>query len=266
VSFAKWTLDIPARQSVFTLPADLSVGRVNWFLAANEAILASVTALVPNLLGKLLQYSALESKFDIDVDYNEEIRHAGWSQLTAAPAMMTPTVTYLGMMVAYDLGARSFLPPVLVISSSALVVFSGSYIVTLVPTAMFAALLVTSGLNLLTDNLRTAYSELQSREFVLVVLHIGLTATLGMLSAVVLGMLLTATIFIIQYSSHSGVLQSATSLLERSKVARAAPEQDIIEQYGGAPRLRTQTASCPRHADGRGCADDGPSRVDVRKM
>ena len=115
---------------------------------------------------------------------------------------------------------------------SALLVFWGSYIVTLVPKAMFAALLFTSGLNLLSDNLRSAWSDLQRREFLLVLMHIALTAYLGMLSAVVLGMLLTATIFIVQYSSHSGVLQSATSLLERSKVARTQSEQEILEQYG----------------------------------
>ena len=89
---------------------------------------------------------------------------------------------------------------------------------TLVPKAMFAALLVTSGLNLLMDHLTNAYSIMKTSEFVLVLLHIGLTAALGMLSAVLLGMLLTAVIFIVQYSSHSGVLQSATILLERSKV------------------------------------------------
>ena len=62
--------------------------------------------------------------------------------------------------------------------------------------------------------------------------RLALTAYLGMLAAVVLGMLLTATIFIVQYASHSGVLQSATSLLERSKVARSTAEQDVIEQFG----------------------------------
>ena len=173
-----------------------------------------------------------QALFDVDIDYNVEILHAGYSQLASAPAAMIPTVTYVGMVVARDMGARSFLPPAMVIGGSLLLVFAGSYIVSLVPKVMFAALLVASGLNLLSDHLKSAYTDLTHKEFALVVLHIGLTATLGMLSAVVLGMLFTATIFIVQYSSVSGVLQSATSLLERSKVTRTIAEQDILEQYG----------------------------------
>ena len=122
----------------------------------------------------------------------------------------------------------------MVVVGSTLFLLAGSSVVTLVPKATFAALLVGLGSNLLFDNLRTAYSDLQTREFVLVVLHIGITGTLGMLYAVVLGMAFTALIFIVQYASHSGVLQCATSLLERSKVGRTVAEQDILEQYGAS--------------------------------
>jgi SulP family sulfate permease len=48
----------------------------------------------------------------------------------------------------------------------------------------------------------------------------------------VLGVLFTATIFIVEYSAHSGVLLSATLLLERSKVQRSSSETEILEQYG----------------------------------
>ena len=232
IDLTGWALKPPAHQSFLNLPSDLHLSAVSWKVATNEALLTALTAFVPNLLGKLLQYSALENRFDCDVDYNLEIRHAGFSQLVSVPAIMTPTVTYLGMVVAWDLGARSFLPPAMVIVLSAALVLAGPTLVALVPTVMFAALLVNSGLLMLHDNLRSAWTMFPRREFVLVLTHIVLTAALGMLSAVVLGVLFTATIFIVQYASHSGVLQSATSLLERSKVTRTVAEQVVLERYG----------------------------------
>ena len=109
-----WTLAMPEHQSIFDFPSDISIGSIHLGLAAQvyprgatptpthdpdaaqmrprcvpchppilpilrrrsqEALLTSVTALVPNVIGKLLQYSALEQKFDVDVDYNTEIKH-----------------------------------------------------------------------------------------------------------------------------------------------------------------------------------------------
>jgi len=232
VDVSGWLIDMPNQEDASVLPDDFRLSEVDWMLAANEALLTSVTAIVPNIIGKLLQYSALEQKFDIDVDYNTEIQHNGISQLFASLGVMTPTVTYLGMVVAYDLGARSSLPPLMVILSSTLLALFGSDVVGLVPKAMFSALLVASGVTMLIDNFKQAWNNFPKREFALVVMHVGLTAALGMLYAVVLGLLFTAVIFIIQYAQHSGVLQHATLLLERSKVARTAVEQDVLEEFG----------------------------------
>ena len=58
----------------------------------------------------------------------------------------------------------------------------------------------------------------------MVLLHVALTVTTDLLSAVILGLLFTAASFIVEYSRHSGVLQRATLQLERSKVLRAAAD------------------------------------------
>lgn len=97
--------------------------------------------------------------------------------------------------------------PLIVIASSVVFLLIGPQVVQLVPKAMFGALLLSSGASMLTDNLRQAWSNFPRREFVLVILHVVLTGALGMLYAVVLGLVFTAVIFIIQYSRHSGVLQ-----------------------------------------------------------
>jgi hypothetical protein len=136
------------------------------------------------------------------------------------------------MLVAWDMGARSFVPPAMVVISSIVLVLTGSNQVAVMPNFMFAALLVSIGINMIWDNLRSAWNMLPVREFSLVILHIILTALLGMLWAVVLGVLFTATIFIVEYSAHSGVLLCTTLLLERSKVQRSSSETEILEQYG----------------------------------
>lgn len=66
--------------------------------------------------------------------------------------------------------------------------------------------------------------RLPPTDFSLVLLHVATTAAVGMAPAVLLGVLLTAALFVLEYSAHSGVLQTATSSLERSNVARSGRE------------------------------------------
>ena len=58
IELSGWTMELPATQSILSLPADLGFSNICWRLALNEALLAAVTAFVPNLLGKLLQCAA----------------------------------------------------------------------------------------------------------------------------------------------------------------------------------------------------------------
>ena len=122
---------------------------------APRALLAAVTAFVPNLLGKLLQYSALENLFDSDLDYNVEIRTRSVVAAAVAPGIMTPTVTYLGMAVAHDMGARSFLPRHRHRRLPATAALRARTSSRCAEKVMYAALLVASGLNLLNEHLKT---------------------------------------------------------------------------------------------------------------
>ena len=91
-----------------------------------------------------------------------------------------------------------------------------------------------AGLSALLDNVRRAWTQLSSFEFAMVLLHVALTVTTDLLSAVILGLLFTAASFIVEYSRHSGVLQRATLQLERSKVLRPAADHAAIDAHGAA--------------------------------
>ena len=56
---AGWSLELPPTgHGVLSLVYDLHVASIDWRLAGYEALLAAVTAFVPNVLGKLLQVIA----------------------------------------------------------------------------------------------------------------------------------------------------------------------------------------------------------------
>ena len=103
-----------------------------------------------------------------------------------------------------------------------------------VPKVGFAMIICNAGLSALLDNVRRAWTQLSSFEFAMVLLHVALTVTTDLLSAVVLGLLFTAASFIVEYSRHSGVLQRATLQLERSKVLRPAADHAAIDAHGAA--------------------------------
>ena len=174
-----------------------------------------------------MQFAALEEKYDVPLNFNHEVRpsrttdeqtraqsaaHAffelllwlrqlvkwGAAGALAAPAGMTPCTSMSATMVAFEAGSVGTLPCMMVVGSSALLLFSGVAVVTMVPKVMFAVILFVSGFSMLHDNLRQAWTTLKRSEFLLVVVHVVLTALIGMLYAVMLGLLFTASIFVVQ--------------------------------------------------------------------
>jgi MFS superfamily sulfate permease-like transporter len=99
---------------------------------------------------------------------------------------------------------------------------------------MSASLLVTLGCSFLVSELTDAIQCLKKQEFALVLVHLAVTIYFGMLYAVLSGLLFSMLIFIVDYVSHSGVVQSATSELKRSTVVRTNEEWDFLAEHGAS--------------------------------
>ena len=106
-------------------------------------------------------------------------------------------------------------------------------ILALVPTLVFASLLMHTGMALVVENLRASWQNLTRAEFGMVVAHCAITAASGMLAAVLLGLVFTAFSFIVEYAKHSGVYQTSSLLLERSSVHRPPAEHACLDERGG---------------------------------
>eukprot|EP00966_Prymnesium_polylepis_P279006 6445646-Prymnesium_polylepis.1 len=172
---------------------------------------------------------------DTELDHSREIRDTGIATLIGAPSAMTAGLSLSGITVAHQVGSRSRIAPsVMAISTTAALALFGSRVVEVIPKLAFATMLCNIAMSLLLDQLLRAWRSYRAREFVLVLLHVALTASCGMAYAVALGLLFTSLIFIFEYSQHSGVLQSATAELEHSKVHRSAAAQRVLEARGAS--------------------------------
>jgi len=159
----------------------------------------------------------------------------GAAQLLASPFGVTATPNYPVTATAHSLGAtRSLHLPAACALLPLLLLASGLRPVTALPAVALAAIVAHNGLDLLADTLSDAWVRLPPTHFSLVLLHVATTAAVGMAPAVLLGVLLTAALFVLEYSAHSGVLQTATSSLERSNVARPAEDARLLDAVGAS--------------------------------
>ena len=115
----------------------------------------------------------------------------------------------------------------------------GLALLKLLPTFLFAALVVNTSCLFLVDEIVFAYRKFRRREFALVLLHVVIAAAYGMLEAIIAGLLLTGMIFVVEYSRpvHSGVQSTSTVGQERSRVVRSAAEVELLERASSSRTL-----------------------------
>ena len=154
--------------------------------------------------------------------------------MQATVGFMPCGTSVVSSLMIRDLGGTTKLAPLVALGLFVALTFGDVSVIGVVPKVGFVMVMCNAGLAVLLDNVRRAWAQLSSFEFVMVLLHVLLTVTFDLLSAVVLGLLFTAASFIVEYSRHSGVLQRATLQLERSKVLRAAADHAAIDAQGAA--------------------------------
>lgn len=212
-----------------------SLGSASWKAALQAAASTASVVMLPVAVGRLLGISAIESRGDVDVDYNRELRvpNAVMYAVQGTVGFMPCGTSVVSSLMIRDLGGTTKLAPLVALVLFVATTF-GVGVVGVVPKVGFAMIMCNAGLSTLLDNVRRAWAQLSTFEFAMVLLHVALTVTFDLLSAVVLGLLFTAASFIVEYSRHSGVLQRASLQLERSKVLRAAADHAAIDAHGAA--------------------------------
>jgi hypothetical protein len=236
-----WTIRVPDSATVLSLPAAFATFQVEWQLAVVSGFKIFLASAIPVNIGKLFCVGTRASKLQIRLPYSEYpaemIKQALAQTLSVVPAGQS----LAAVVTAFEMGGRfrSHLPAIGVALANVIMLCGGLELLKLLPTFLFAALVVNTSCLFLVDEIVYAYRQFRRREFALVLLHVVIAAAYGMLEAIIAGLLLTGMIFVVEYSRpvHSGVQATSTVGQERSRVVRSAAEVEHLERASSSRTL-----------------------------
>jgi sulfate permease, SulP family len=211
-----------------------SLVRADWSLIAGEAV-SLVTILLIAPVSLLLYISALEIETRTDIDMNRELRATGWANVAAGAAGGVPGYLYLAdtVITARLVGMRrgpAVLAPVLILA----VVLAGGFVLEVIPTFVVGGLLLFVGAEFLYEWIWSARRRMTGPDYVLLLVILGVIATVGFLPGVGVGLVAAVALFVVRYSRIDVVKHDLTGRDRQSNMERAEEDIDYLVGHGDA--------------------------------
>lgn len=210
--------------------------RIDW--ARIAAIWPTIAAVVLiNLIALLLNMSGVELAARRDVDENRELRRSGLTNLLVGAFGSTAAFLQGGStIIATRLGVHrgGFVAGHLVVM--ALACFVAAQIVALVPTFVAAGLLMFIGLAMLEDWLIATRRRMVVQDWLIVAGIVVLTASVGILPAVAVGLGLAILTFVAGFVRLRVIRSAGTGATRRSILDRTGDEYETLARLGDSIR------------------------------
>ncbi len=212
------------------LPADLAT--VYWPAVIGQA--ASIAAVVLiSMVGLLLNAGGLELAFDKDVDFDRELRIGGAANILIALLAGLVSFHYLSFSVLnHKLGTNNRLSGLIAATVCLLVLLAGASMLALVPKIIVGALPFLLGLSFIIEWVVEGWKKLPRIDYAIVVTILLVTALVGFLQAVALGLLLALILFVVGYSRVDVVRHEISAVTYHSRVVRSPEEEDLLLEHG----------------------------------
>lgn len=237
-------LDVPAARAAGWLMAPFGsalpawplspemLGRVEWGLVAQQAgLLASIVAVAT--LSLLLTNTSLEVAWDTRVDINRDLRAMGQGNLLTLVAgglmgAQSPSRSLLNRTA----GARTRWASAMLGVLCLLAMGWGGPLLALVPTPVLGGLLVWQGLGVMKTWLLDSRKRLQLADHLTIVAMVAITAVLGFLPAVCLGVLACCVGFAVSSSRLTPVRRLLPRSAWPAKAERNAAQAALLAREG----------------------------------
>jgi sulfate permease, SulP family len=205
-----------------------AVTGVDWN-ALRSGIGGLITVPLIGTLALLLNVTGLELVLDRDADLNRELRTAGGANLLASLTGTSTGYHALGVTaLGYRVGVFSRAVTLICALVCLVAAIVGPSLVSLLPTPLVGALLLTIGLGFLTDWLVDGRRRMTGPEYLLMLALVAAVAIFGFLAAVLLGMAASVALFAVAYSQVDPVRHVTTAAERRSSLDRSQAEREAI--------------------------------------
>ncbi|GAB5376234.1 MAG: SulP family inorganic anion transporter [Acuticoccus sp.] len=195
-------------------------------------VMATVAALAA--IGVMLSASSIEHATRVEIHLNRDFSGNGLANIAAGLVGGMPGYHLLGATaLAHVMGVRSHTAGLSAAVVCAVAFWFGPSIVAVLPLTILASVSFFLGLSLLHQGLVSAGRRLPLADLAVVVVILGVAATVGILEGIVTGILACLALFVIMSARQDVVLKQFTSAGRHSMVDRSEAMRHVLRAAGG---------------------------------
>jgi SulP family sulfate permease len=195
--------------------------------------LTILTVVLVAVLALLINATGIELVADRDTNVNRELLVAGVANMGAAAGGGIVGFQALSLTaLARRTGATTRLVGLVAAGVCLLALAFGAQALSLFPRSVLGGLVVFLGLSFLVEWVIEARTRLLRRDYAVVLLILVTVAFLGFLAGVVVGLLLAAMLFVLDYSRINVVKDDISGSLYRSRVEREPDRLEVLRSQG----------------------------------
>lgn len=205
---------------------------VQWGAVGRQAINIA-TVVVMSAVALLLNGTGIEIAMRRDMDLNRELKVAGMANILSG--LVGGTVGFHQLSITainHKMGLSNRLMALLTAVICTLTLFFGAAALALFPKAVLGGLLLFLGLAFLKEWVLDAWSALPKLDYAIVVIILLVTAAVGFLEAVGVGLLTAVILFVINYSRIDVVRHELSAATQQSRVTRPPHQQALLHRHG----------------------------------
>jgi SulP family sulfate permease len=228
-----WLLGPFPEGSLWTPFAFSDLALVEW-----AAIMSQAASLLPILLvsavSLLLNAGGIELFTRRNIDPNQELRAAGLANLASSLAAGLVGYQQISLSALNFKGqAQSRLVGLIAAGLCILAMFAGAAALSLFPKVIIGALLLYLGLTFLVEWVVESWFTMAKIDYFIVIFILLVTAIVGFMEAVALGLIVAIVLFVVGLSRVDVVRYEMTETTYPSRVVRSRQHRQLLEQEEG---------------------------------